>query len=253
MPECFKCNPSTHMRGFLNKCFVNIYNIAKFFVLMHKLRTARPLRYQWFWSAWHKDGYHLYNFHGKARVERNLEFNVFLGSNSKRLLAAIKSNTPKTNWITMTSLTYEFTHLLRSSNISGRRKLSRDQSSARLFCSGVPVSRRRWVDVYIFNSLRMIKFVLLFFPKTFYLLRSFAWTCSKSASLKYPISYQSCDFSITFTPMHQVSRERGSDLTFEKIFLRAPNIMMTIVRPWVIKGIRKNGVLFFKKNFHANT
>ena len=44
-------------------------------------------------------------------------------------------------------------HLLRSSKMSGRRKFSRDHSSARLFWRGVPVSRRRLAASYDFKAL----------------------------------------------------------------------------------------------------
>ena len=37
--------------------------------------------------------------------------------------------------------------------MSGRRKLRRDHNSARLFCSGVPVSRRRLEASYDFKAL----------------------------------------------------------------------------------------------------
>ena len=37
--------------------------------------------------------------------------------------------------------------------MSGRMKLRRDQSSARLFCSGVPVSRRRLAASYDLRAL----------------------------------------------------------------------------------------------------
>ena len=43
--------------------------------------------------------------------------------------------------------------LLRSSKMSGRRKLRRDHSSARLFCSGVPVKRSRLPASYDFRAL----------------------------------------------------------------------------------------------------
>lgn len=44
-------------------------------------------------------------------------------------------------------------HLLRSSKMSGRRKLSKDHSSARLFCSGVPVSSSLLAASYDFRAL----------------------------------------------------------------------------------------------------
>lgn len=44
-------------------------------------------------------------------------------------------------------------HLLRSSKMSGRRKLSNDHSSARLFCSGVPVSSSLLAASYDFRAL----------------------------------------------------------------------------------------------------
>ena len=43
--------------------------------------------------------------------------------------------------------------LLRSSKMSGRRKLRRDHSSARLFCNGVPVKRSRFPASYDFRAL----------------------------------------------------------------------------------------------------
>ena len=51
------------------------------------------------------------------------------------------------------SITHPPTHPLRSSKMSGRMKLSRDHSSARLFCSGVPVSSRRLAASYAFRDL----------------------------------------------------------------------------------------------------
>ena len=44
-------------------------------------------------------------------------------------------------------------HLPKSSNISGSRKLSRDHSSLRSFCRGVPVSNNLCVFLYSFSSL----------------------------------------------------------------------------------------------------
>ena len=44
-------------------------------------------------------------------------------------------------------------HPLRSSNMSGRIKFRRDQSSARLFCSGVPVSNSLLAASYDLRAL----------------------------------------------------------------------------------------------------
>ncbi len=54
-------------------------------------------------------------------------------------------------------------YLFRSSNTSGRRKLSRDHSSDRLFCRGVPVSSSLLSDISIFSSCtsRQFKFLIL--------------------------------------------------------------------------------------------
>jgi len=45
------------------------------------------------------------------------------------------------------------THLPRLSKISGMRKFRSDQSSAMLFCSGVPVNSKRCAHLYCFSSL----------------------------------------------------------------------------------------------------
>ena len=45
------------------------------------------------------------------------------------------------------------TNLFKSSKMSGSKKLRSDQSSARLFCNGVPVSKSRFAVLYVFNSL----------------------------------------------------------------------------------------------------
>ena len=50
-------------------------------------------------------------------------------------------------------LTWNKTHLSRSSNMSGKRKFNKDQSSDKLFCNGVPVSSKRFAVLYVFNSL----------------------------------------------------------------------------------------------------
>lgn len=65
-------------------------------------------------------------------------------------------------------------HLLRSSKTSGRRKLSRDQSSAKLFCSGVPVSSSLLSVGSIFSSRtsRQLRFLILWPSST---IRYFHW------------------------------------------------------------------------------
>ena len=52
---------------------------------------------------------------------------------------------------------------LRSSKISAIRKLSKDQSSSKLFCKGVPVKSKRLAEVYNRNSL--INLQLVFFNR----------------------------------------------------------------------------------------
>lgn len=65
-------------------------------------------------------------------------------------------------------------HLLRSSKTSGRRKLSRDQSSAKLFCSGVPVRSSLLSVGSIFSSRtsRQLRFLILWPSST---IRYFHW------------------------------------------------------------------------------
>ena len=50
--------------------------------------------------------------------------------------------------------THTHTYPFRSSKMSGSMKLRRDQSSDRLFCSGVPVSSRRLAASYDFRALQ---------------------------------------------------------------------------------------------------
>ena len=52
------------------------------------------------------------------------------------------------------------TYLLRSSKMSGRRKLSNDHSSARLFCNGVPVSSSLLAASYDFSALGILSNVI---------------------------------------------------------------------------------------------
>ena len=65
-------------------------------------------------------------------------------------------------------------YLLRSSKTSGRRKLRRDQSSAKLFCSGVPVSSSLLSVGNIFSSRtsRQLRFLILWPSST---IRYFHW------------------------------------------------------------------------------
>lgn len=65
-------------------------------------------------------------------------------------------------------------YLLRSSNTSGRRKFRRDQSSAKLFCSGVPVSSSLLSVGIIFSSRtsRQLRFLILWPSST---IRYFHW------------------------------------------------------------------------------
>lgn len=68
----------------------------------------------------------------------------------------------------------ERTDLLRSSKTSGRRKLRRDQSSAKLFCSGVPVSSSLLSVGSTFSSRtsRQLRFLILWPSST---IRYFHW------------------------------------------------------------------------------
>ena len=63
---------------------------------------------------------------------------------------------------------------MRSSKTSGRRKLRRDQSSARLFCRGVPVSSNLLSVGNIFSSRtsRQLRFLILWPSST---IRYFHW------------------------------------------------------------------------------
>lgn len=68
------------------------------------------------------------------------------------------------------------TCLLRSSKTSGRRKLRRDQSSAKLFCSGVPVNNSLLSVGSNFSSRtsRQFRFLILWPSST---IRYFHWKC----------------------------------------------------------------------------
>lgn len=46
-----------------------------------------------------------------------------------------------------------YSYLLRSSNRSGNKKLSKDHNSVKLFCKGVPVNNSLLAASYVFNVL----------------------------------------------------------------------------------------------------
>lgn len=72
-------------------------------------------------------------------------------------------------------------YLLRSSKTSGSRKLRRDHSSARLFCSGVPVSSNLLSVGSRFSSLtnRQLRFLILWPSSTIKYFHWKRWTQDK--------------------------------------------------------------------------
>lgn len=83
-------------------------------------------------------------------------------------------------------------YLLRSSKTSGRRKLRRDQSSAKLFCSGVPVSSSLLSVGSIFNSRtnRQLRFLILWPSST---IRYFHWKRWNRKQTSPGFLYSTCE------------------------------------------------------------